>query len=153
MSSFAVFCFSSSSLGPGSVVREKKQKAGWKCKKKPSSEASRAVDWEGERVTAAPLASPLSRVLSRLASLATRNGELARELLPLPSLPLCSLCSPIFFAFFAHYGAWSQTTLLDPPPLTFRGTSDGLRRKDTNRLPELQPFIYTPILPMPHKRC
>lgn len=112
--------------------------------KKPSSEVSPAVDWKGERATAASLASPRSCVLSRLASLANRNGELARELLPLPSLPLCSLRSPIFFALLAHYGAWSQTTLLDPASLTFRGTSDGLSEKDTNRLPEPPPLYLHP---------
>ena len=133
-------------------MQGKSEKAGWKSKKQPSSEASRAVDWEGERATAASLASPRSRVLSRLASLATRNGELARELLPLPSLPLCSLRSPIFFAFFAHYGAWSQTNLVDPAPLTFRGTLDGLNRKDANRLPEPSPPLFTPLFYQCHTK-
>ena len=120
--------------------------------KKPSSEVSPAVNWKRERATAASLASPRSRVLSRLASLATRNGELAGELLPLPSLPLCSLRSPIFFAFFAHYGAWSQTTLLDPAPLTFRGTSDGLSGKGTNCLPEPPPPLFTPLFYQYHTK-
>ena len=144
MSFHALFSFSSSSLGPGSVVRETRQNAGWKCKKTverggPSGGLERG---KGDgRLPCLPLARAFSRGWLRSP---LEMESPARELLPLPSLPLCSLRSPIFFAFFAHYGAWSQNTLLDPAPLTFRGTSDGLSGKDTNRLPEPPPLYLHP---------
>ena len=127
------------------------KEGGWNSEK-PVERGEPSGGLERERATAASLASSRSCVLSRLASLATRNGELAGELLPLPSLPLCSLRSPIFFAFFAHYGTWSQTTLLDPAPLTFRGTSDGLSGKDTNCLPEPPPPLFTPLFYQYHTK-
>ena len=152
-SSFGLSCISSSSLGPGFVAREKSERAGWNSEKTVErGEPSGGLE-RGKGDGLLPCLSSLVRSLAAGFARHSKWRACPRAIAsPKPPPLLASLAD--FFRLFrplrslvSDYSSRSCTSHVSWDQ--WRPQREGY--KLSPRTPTS--FIYTPILPIPHKRC